>query len=120
MKKIFTLLLIALSAFGFNAQAQPGTTCNALFSFSFVNGNTVKFTPAINDSPAVHHYWRFGDGSPVSNEVSPTHAYLSNGTFTVMHNVIRINPNGIPVCGDSSFQTIIIQQAPSPCNLIAD
>ena len=120
MKKIFTLLLIALSAFGFKAQAQPGTTCNPLFSISFVNGNTVKFTPAINDSPAVHHYWRFGDGSPVSNEVSPTHAYLSNGTFTVMHNVIRINPNGIPVCGDSSFQTIIIQQAPSPCNLIAD
>jgi len=120
MKKIFTLLLFALTAFTFKSTAQGTTPCNAAFTFQFVNGNTVKFTPAVNDSPLVVHHWTFGDGSPTSTLVSPTHAYLANGTYVVVHTVVRSTPNGAPVCTQSETQTVIIQQAPPVCNLVAD
>ena len=43
---------------------------------------TVSFAPA--DTGAAYTYsWDFGDGSAVSNQVSPVHTYASAGTYTV-------------------------------------
>ncbi len=119
MKKIFTLLWLTLAAFTFKAAAQ-GTTCNAEFTSAFITGNTVKFTPAVNDSPLVHHLWNFGDGSATSQAVSPIHSYLTNGSFVVVHTVVRYSPNNVPVCTKSVSQTILIQQAPPTCTLVVN
>ncbi len=118
MKKIITLLLVVLTAFSFTSKAQPGTTCNADFSFQFVTGSAVKFTPVvIGDSINTIHYWRFGDGNVVSIPL-PTHTYASTGVYSVTHIIIRTNPNGVTVCADSVFKQVIIQQT-TPCNLQA-
>lgn len=119
MKKLFTLLWIAIAALGLKAGAQT-TTCNAEFTSQFINGYTVKFTPAVNDSPLVHHEWNFGDGSANSQAVSPTHPYTANGTYNVVHTVVRYSPNGAPLCTQSVTHTIVIAQAPPACNLVVD
>ena len=119
MKKFLTLLWLTLAAFTFKAGAQT-TTCNAAFTWQFINGSTVKFTPAVNDSPMVHHLWNFGDGSPISPVVSPIHSYLTNGSFVVVHTVIRHSPNNVPICTQSISHTIVIQQAPPVCTLVAN
>ena len=116
MKKLFTLLWLALSAFMFKAGAQT-TPCNAEFSWSYINGNTIKFTPVVNDSPMVHHEWNFGDGSANSVAVSPTHSYVSGGTYVIVHTVIRYGTNGNPICTASVTHTVVIQ---APCTLIVD
>ena len=119
MKKFLTLLWLTLAAFTFKAGAQT-TICNAAFTWQFINGSTVKFTPAVNDSPMVHHLWNFGDGSPISPVVSPIHSYLTNGSFVVVHTVIRHSPNNVPICTQSISHTIVIQQAPPVCTLVAN
>ncbi|GAB2829067.1 PKD domain-containing protein [Ferruginibacter profundus] len=118
MKKIITLLLVVLSAFSFSSRAQTTTSCNADFSFQFVTGNTVKFTPVlIGDSINTMHYWRFGDGN-VINIPLPTHTYAAAGTYSVTHIMLRTNPNGVIVCADSVIKTVVIQQT-TACNLQA-
>lgn len=116
MKKIFTLLWVVLAAFSFKSQAQ-NTSCNAEFSWQFLNSNTVKFTPVMTDSPLVQHSWNFGDASPVSHAVAPIHSYAAPGTYMVVHTIVRMNPNGIPVCTQSITRTIVIQ---APCNLVVN
>jgi PKD repeat protein len=117
MKRIITLLLLLAASFGFQAKAQPGTVCNADFNFSYINSNTVKFTPVvIGDSINTFHYWKFGNGN-VSNIPLPTHVYTAAGTYNVTHVIIKVNPNGVPVCADSVVKTLIIQSV--PCNLQA-
>lgn len=48
-------------------------------------GALVSFTDASTDSDGTiaSRSWNFGDGSPVSNAVNPTHAYTQNRTYTV-------------------------------------
>lgn len=117
MKRIVTLLLLAFAAFSFKTQAQ-GTLCNAEFAVQFLNNNTVKFNPVIPvGSPSVGHFWNFGDGSPVNNTVSPTHAYALPGTYAVIHTVVVYNPNGIPECTQSFTRSVTIT---TPCNLVVD
>ncbi|GEC70618.1 gliding motility-associated C-terminal domain-containing protein [Flavobacterium flevense] len=49
-----------------------------------------------NDCSTVDVYtWNFGDGSPVSRQVSPSHAYSSPGTYTITLNAIT--PCGVGV-----------------------
>ncbi|MEP7236303.1 MAG: PKD domain-containing protein [Ferruginibacter sp.] len=117
MKKFLTLLWLTLTAFAFKAEAQ-GTTCNAEFAVQYVTNFTVKFNPATaNDSPYVHHYWSFGDGSTGSQYISPTHTYAAPGTYAVVHTIVRVNQNNIPVCTQSFTKQVIITE---PCNLVAD
>ena len=117
MKRIFTVLWLTLTAFTFKANAQ-GTVCNAEFTVQFINNNTVKFNPVIViGAPTVNHTWTFGDGSPVDNTISPTHSYALPGTYAVVHTVVVLNPNGIPVCTQSFTKTVIIT---APCNLVVD
>lgn len=117
MKKLFTLLLIALAAFSFKTYSQAGTACNADFNSAFINPNTVQFNPVIiGDSLTTYHNWNFGDGA-VATIPSPQHSYASGGTYTVRHILKRTNPNGVVECRDTVYKTIQIQQ--SSCNLTA-
>lgn len=118
MKKIFTLLWLALIAFTFKTTAQPGTTCNPEFAIQYINSNTVKFSPVVTEgAPLVQHTWHFGDGTPVSNLVIPTHIYALPGTYPVVHTIVRFNPNNVPVC-TQSFTKIV--QIGTTCNLVAN
>jgi PKD repeat protein len=117
MKKIFTLLLSALILFNLRPIAQTTSVCNATFNFSILNSNTLKFTPSIiGDSPLVHHDWSFGDATPVSQFIAPTHTYAAPGTYTIKHYLSRYNPNGVLVCAETMIKQVVIQ---SPCNLTA-
>jgi len=51
------------------------------FSFEITNGNAVAFTNLSQNSTS--YSWDFGDGTAVSNDVSPTHAYSVAGNFNV-------------------------------------
>ena len=118
MKKLLTVLVLFLTLLFFKGYAQPfPTVCNPTFSFQFLSGSTVKFNPAITtDSPFVQHYWRFGDGTPASNNISPVHVYAV-GVYNVTHIIARYNPNGVGLCVDSLVKQVTIGQ--TVCTLVA-
>ena len=118
MKKFLTLLWLTITAFTFKAAAQPGTTCNAEFAVQYITNFTVKFNPAIsNDSPLVRHYWNFGDPSAGSQLIAPIHTYALPGTYAVVHTVVRVNPNQVPVCTQTFTKWVTITE---PCNLVVN
>ena len=118
MKKIFTLLWLTLAAFTFKATAQTTPNCSAEFSVQYVTSYTVKFNPVlVTDSPYVHHYWSFGDGSTGSQFISPTHTYVLTGSYTVTHTIVRLTPNNVPVCTQVFSKVVTITE---PCNLVAN
>ena len=70
-----------------------------------------KFFPTNNN--VISHLWNFGDNTPTSTELMPTHTYSASGTYTVTHTVVfSTNGGGIGtsvctqtitvVCGSSS------------------
>ncbi len=116
MKRILTLLWLTITAFTFNSTAQT-TVCNAEFSVQYLTTTSVKFNPVINIGlPTYQHVWVFGDGSPSSNLVSPTHIYAAAGSYTTVHTIIRFNANNIPECTQSFTKIVVVQNA---CNLQA-
>ena len=118
MKKIFTLLWLTLAAFTFKASAQTTPNCNAEFSVQYLSNYTVKFNPVLTtDSPYVHHYWSFGDGSTGSQLISPIHTYVLAGSYTVTHTIVRLTPNNVPVCTQVFTKIVTITQ---PCNLVVN
>ncbi len=118
MKKIFTLLWLTLAAFSFKATAQSTPNCNAWFEVQYLTHNTVKFNPAITtDSPFVRHFWNFGDGTQGSQLISPTHTFALPGTYAVVHTVLRVTPNNVPVCTQTFTKQVTIT---APCNLVAN
>jgi PKD repeat protein len=116
MKKIYSLLIVLLALASLQTKAQ--FVCTPGFGVQYLSGSTIKCNPILIDTPAVQHYWSFGDGSPNSATVSPTHTFVSNGTYTVCHYVIRRNPNNVTVCLDSTCMPVVVQQA--VCNLTAN
>jgi PKD repeat protein len=118
MKKIFTLLWLTITAFTFKASAQTTPNCNAEFAVQYLTNYTVKFNPAlVTDSPYVRHFWNFGDGSTGSLLISPTHTYALAGSYTVVHTVLRVTPNNIPVCTQVFTKIVTITE---PCNLVVN
>ncbi|MFN0082244.1 MAG: PKD domain-containing protein [Ferruginibacter sp.] len=119
MKKLLTTLALFSAILFFRGYAQTNTTgCNPDFTFQFLSGFTVKFNPAITtDSPYVQHSWSFCDGTLMSNRISPTHSYASNGVYTVKHKISRYLPGTNYVCTDSLTRVVTIAQA--TCNLNA-
>jgi PKD repeat protein len=111
MKKIYSLLIVLLAIVSIQANAQ--LTCNAAFTTQTINASTVKFNPAITDSPSVYHSWNFyqvnGNYYNYSNAVSPTNVFPT-GTFSVGHRTYRTSLNGTSVCSDSTNQIITIAQ----------
>ena len=116
MKKLFTLLLIAVAALTLKSSAQT-TNCTADFSFT-LSGMSVTFTPANAATLATnHHYWRFDDGSS-SSSISPVHVYAAGGTHTVTHIFYR-SENGVALCIDSVTKRFEFPNTPVTCNLQA-
>jgi PKD repeat protein len=111
MKKIYSFLIVLLAIVSIQTSAQ--VSCNPVFTFQNINASTVKFNPAITDSPAVQHYWSFneigGGFNDYSNWVSPTKTFPT-GVFKVKHSTFRYGSNGAFTCRDSSEQTITISQ----------
>lgn len=81
----------------------------------------VNYTPGCNPAPALFinnsqnasgFIWNFGDGSPESNALSPTHAFDNNGlgltTYTVT--LTALSPNG---CNDQASQDIMVFPQPN-------
>ena len=120
MKKLFTLLLLTLTAFTFKSSAQTNN-CSADFSFT-LSGLSATFTPVITSTtPNNHNFWRFGDGT-TSSSISPVHLYSSTGTYTVTHIYYRTETNYTnAVCIDSVQKKVEFHTTATPvCNLVAN
>ena len=118
MKKLFTLLLLTLTAFTFKSSAQT-TNCSADFSFA-LSGLSVTFTPVITSALSNNHnYWKFGDGT-TSSDISPVHVYANGGVYTATHIYYRTEA-GIPnaVCLDSVQKHVEFPTTTLSCNLHA-
>lgn len=109
MKKLYFLILLTILSFAKNGNAQ--INCNAVFTGT-VTGNSVAFSNNGIDSNTTH-YWNFGDGSS-STTANPVHVYPNCGIYNVYHGTNVNNPNGVSVCQDSTFQTIVIA-CNTPC-----
>jgi PKD repeat protein len=118
MKKIYSFLFILFALVALQSKAQY--VCTPTFAVQYISGSTIKCNPVLIDTPAVQHYWTFGDGTTNSPAVSPTHVYTNAGVYTVCHYVVRQNPNNVTVCMDSSCLPVTIQQTSIPCNLTAN
>jgi PKD repeat protein len=82
----YQVILTATNVFGSNAVSQEGAVevledPQALFTYDTLDG-TVNF--ANNSVGTTTYYWDFGDGSPASTEVNPSHTYAQNGSYTVV------------------------------------
>lgn len=78
--------------------------------FSYTNPDacqscTYKFVPFNNN--ALSHLWYFGDGSPTSTDVMPTHTYSASGTYTVTHTVTYSTGSGIATTVCSQIITVV-------------
>ena len=124
MKKIITLLIALIAVFTTNSFAQPGTICNAGFTYlvSPVNGvySAQFFSANLNTAPVVQHRWWFGDGTAPSYLINPSHAY-SPGVYNVVHVVSYRSPNdsNMVSCVDSFNRYIYITDS-TPCSLNAN
>lgn len=79
----------------------PDEPPKAAFGYMATGGNNIRF---INQSlRADTHFWHFGDGN-TSTQVSPTHPYATNGTYTVTLTVSRCDLGTVYV--DSLKKTI--------------
>ncbi|HEY8514121.1 MAG TPA: PKD domain-containing protein [Candidatus Binatia bacterium] len=85
----------AAPAPGQPAQAPaPGATMSMVIDELYVDAEadpdegapplTVKFTSTVEDATgAVTCTWDFGDGTPASNDMNPTHVYQAEGDYVV-------------------------------------
>jgi PKD repeat protein len=62
-----------------------------------------------NDYPGMTYIWDFGDGSAVSNAVSPVHRFVSTGDFTVS---LQVEIPGGFGCSDNSTMDVNILPGP--------
>lgn len=72
---------------------------------------TVRFSSdrSSDDGVILEREWDFGDGSPTSMEISPSHTYASTGEFTV-----RLTLTDDDATQSSRTQVIRVTQAPTP------
>ena len=121
MKRLITLLLLTIAAFGMRSEAQTSTACNAQFSFNLVTGTTVHFVPVAgldsNLTVVSHHSWSFGDGTSAATG-DPNHTYANCGTYSVKHIYWKTTPNGT-ICSDTIVKPVIVQCPSTTCNVHA-
>lgn len=99
-----------------NIGANP-TPCiaNANFTFSST-GLIANFTNTSNvvSGTITSYAWNFGDGSPVSNVMSPSHTYAAAGTYNVCLAITGIDSNQNTCVDDTCFQVTVSAQN-NPC-----
>jgi YVTN family beta-propeller protein len=96
----------------------PSTLCGASPYAAFipetsaiVSGETVTFTNLSTGSPPLSTTWDFGDGSPTSSEIHPSHTYNMIGTFSVV--LTATNPYG----EDIATGTVTVEEEQLPIYL---
>lgn len=75
---------------------------------------TITFTDASTGDIATH-VWDFGDGSPLSYDVNPSHTYTTPGTYTVTHTTLQ----GASVAVSAQKNITITGVSSSPINVAA-
>lgn len=80
----------------------------AIASANGPNIGCVPFTVAFNNTStsSTGYTWNFGDGSPTTNQASPTHTFNTAGTFTVT--LVAENPNGCLYQSDTTELIITV------------
>jgi PKD repeat protein len=74
-----------------------------------MNNLTVSFTDLSGGNPTSWS-WNFGDGSPLSIQSNPTHAYAAPGTYQVCLTAVN-------ACGSNTFcQSVVVSCAPPSAN----
>ena len=101
MKKIILLIVLSLSIYKLNAQ------CTANFTYSLGTNGSVSFSnTSVFTGTNVSYLWNFGDNSPSSNAVNPTHVYATNGVYSVF---LFMNDSMPPnSCTSFITQTIVV------------
>jgi PKD repeat protein len=93
------------------------TPCNVTSNFSAVDNGNGNYTFAnTSTGNLTFTSWSFGDGNS-SNDLNPTHAFLANGTYTIVLYSALIDNNLFGGCSD--YQTVTINVTgvinPVPC-----
>jgi len=110
MKKLYTILALALS--GLSVNAQCGGNPAPIVDFGFTNvcdGSNVSFNDlsTISSGGIVSWQWDFGDGSPLSTYQNSSHLYASAGYYNIK--LVVISNLG---CSDSITKYIIVNPNP--------
>jgi hypothetical protein len=69
-----------------------------------LSNNTVHCTPA-GPQNVVGYEWNFGDGSPHSNQMSPSHTFTAPGTYTICLTVHGVCDD-VTYCKDTTIVTL--------------
>ncbi|PJB55317.1 MAG: hypothetical protein CO098_16990, partial [Bacteroidetes bacterium CG_4_9_14_3_um_filter_41_19] len=64
---------------------------------------TISFTNASTDVGTMTYWWNFGDGSPLSDEINPSHTYTDSNVFEI--ELITTNNNQ---CSDTTMKVVTI------------
>ena len=96
-----------------HVERPPNNPPSAAFTFSPPGplvGEDVTFTGGSDpDGDPITRVWDFGDGTPVSSEAAPTHAYAAAGPYTVALSVTD-DRGGF----DSTSQDLTVSPQPTP------
>jgi PKD repeat protein len=84
----------------------------AAFSYTVDANNAKSFKFNNTSAYATSYIWDYGDGSPVSNDVSPTHIYSNTAQYTVTLTAIGVNGNksqSIQIINKPTLGTILVE-----------
>ncbi|MBL7918296.1 MAG: PKD domain-containing protein [Bacteroidia bacterium] len=108
--------IIFLIIFSFNI-TKIGAQCAANYTYSVGAGGNVTFSNTSTFTGTMVTYtWDFGDMSPISNLVNPSHTYSNNGIYNVTLYIYDSIPNNS--CFNIITQTLTINT--SSCLLSAN
>jgi PKD repeat protein len=114
---VYTVRLIAATAFGCTDTSSIDITVNpgaqALFQSFYLPSCAPMPATFLNNSQSASGYiWDFGDGSPLSNEVNPTHEFSNSTQFLVNYTIqlVALTPNG---CNDTTTASISVFPEPN-------
>lgn len=107
----YTTQLISTTAFGCVDTVQQLIVVDTVPTAGFTNtiecfGFATQFTNTSIGS-IVNWSWNFGDGSPLSNAVNPTHSYPANGTYNATLTVTNVFG-----CTHSVIHAVIVNAVP--------
>ncbi len=114
---VYTVRLIAATAFGctdtssIDITVHPGA--QAMFQSFYTPGCAPLPANFLNNSQnATSYLWDFGDGSPTSTELNPSHDFENNTLFLANYTVqlIAYTPTG---CNDTTTTTVTVFPEPS-------